>query len=415
MQNKNYTIRHLNDNEIPELEKMFNTIFHPEKVGSLARVMTESFPDIEKENWFIAAEAKSEKPVAGLVRIPWEWEIEGVRLKIAEQGIVGTLKEHRGHGLIRQLNEKFDQDAATENYDLQAIEGIPGFYHNFGYYFSLPLEQHLNLSLHVIPDTELKAEIKLATENDIPQLIAWEKEGRRHFSFSVCRNENHWRYIMGPGRKAEYCSDLLIFSYRSEKALCRVQHFGFGDGLIISEINEGISPALFNEILIYLKQRAIKNKKPYLRFNMIPESDAGKMLLARGAKEEIPWGWQIKIPSLKNLLTKIGTVLEKRLDGSIMNGYSGKFRISTYVSGAEISFNKGKISSICDPSEEEIPVLSIRNDVLPALVLGARSFSEIRNFRPDTFCRSPFDTGGDARNLTEILFPKTISWIYGEY
>jgi predicted acetyltransferase len=56
----------------------------------------------------------------------WEWEIEGVRLKVAEMGIVGTQEPHRGKGFMGMLAREFDRTLLDEGWDLAVIQGIPG-------------------------------------------------------------------------------------------------------------------------------------------------------------------------------------------------------------------------------------------------------------------------------------------------
>jgi predicted acetyltransferase len=77
--------------------------------------------------------------------------LEGTKLHVAEMGLVGTQENHRGRGLMRTLNREFDKTLDEEKFDLAVIQGIPGFYHQFGYHYAIPLENHINMPLHISP------------------------------------------------------------------------------------------------------------------------------------------------------------------------------------------------------------------------------------------------------------------------
>lgn len=149
------------------LREHFSQVFHPEAVGTLAETMFHHLPGMEERNWFIAEVRGTGQIAAAFALIPWIWELETCRLKVAEMGIVGTLEEHRGRGLQRMLNAEFDRTLAEEEYDLAVIQGIPGFYSQFGYSYAVPLENHINLPLHEIPADSGPYTYRLAGESDL--------------------------------------------------------------------------------------------------------------------------------------------------------------------------------------------------------------------------------------------------------
>ena len=133
MKNK-YTIRRAeSSSDGKRLQTLFAEVFYPEKVGVLAETMFHHLPRMEYKYWFIAEEKQTGSIVSAFALIPWTWEMEEIKLKVAEMGIVGTLKAHRGQGLMRILNKEFDKTLEEEKFDLAVIQGIPGFYHQFGY------------------------------------------------------------------------------------------------------------------------------------------------------------------------------------------------------------------------------------------------------------------------------------------
>jgi len=204
--NEKYIIRRAKSSRDAEkLHTLFNRVFHPEDVGTLAATMFEHLPGMEKKYWFIAEEKKTGNIISAFALIPWVWELEGLKLKVAEMGIVGTLEEYRGQGLMRILNKEFDRTFEDESFDIAIIQGIPGFYDQFGYSYSVPLENHINLPLHTIPEKEKDSvyAFRLADEKDIPFLMKEDKKYRAHYSLSSFRDEAHWKYMLTESLKTE--------------------------------------------------------------------------------------------------------------------------------------------------------------------------------------------------------------------
>ncbi|MCP4405183.1 MAG: GNAT family N-acetyltransferase, partial [bacterium] len=221
--NTKYTIRRaesVHDGE--QLQTLFTEVFHPEEVGILAETIFHHLPGMEHKYWFMAEEKATRNIVSAFALIPWIWEMEGIQLKIAEMGIVGTLKEHRGLGLMRMLNREFDKTLDEERFDLAVIQGIPGFYHQFGYSYSIPLENHINLPLHVIPEKPQHDmyTFRLAGEHDIPSLMQEDKTYRTVYALSSFRDEAHWTYLLTESLKTEYGSEYWIMEHKETMETC---------------------------------------------------------------------------------------------------------------------------------------------------------------------------------------------------
>ena len=88
-----------------KLHKLFTEVFYPEDVGTLASTMFEHLPGMENKYWFVAEARETGNIVSAFALIPWVWALEGIKLKVAEMGIVGTLEAYRGQGLMRILNK----------------------------------------------------------------------------------------------------------------------------------------------------------------------------------------------------------------------------------------------------------------------------------------------------------------------
>ena len=410
-----------------QVSTLLNTVFHPERVGDLASSFFRHLPGLKPEHWFTMADDTTGEPVASFTLIPWTWEINGIRLKVAEMGLVGTLESCRGAGLMRKLNRHFDDYVREKGYDLCIIQGIPGFYHNFGYHYAIEFESHIDLPLALIPDVPTDAiqtfTLRKAGTKDIPFLMAQDDAYRNANAFSVYRSEAAWEYLLTHSRDTEYGSDFWILETAdgAPRYYARVPLQGFGHGLILSEVSETIGHEGFMALIRHLKALAIEAEKPYIRVNLNSESPAARMVLAMGAQFNRPYAWQIKIPDALGFLERIKPALEHRLAAGIFKGYTGTLRLDLYTEAIDLVIQHGKITFARGTDAEVEQTFCIPKDLFAPLVLGYRSWEELQHSRPDIFPANqhlrfkPAVQPDEAGLLTGTLFPKTRSWIYERF
>lgn len=414
------------DNDIKELKQFFNNIFHPEKVGELAEVLTERHPNVGKDAWFLIEDTEVSKIVAGFVIIPWKWKFEGIELKVAESGIVGTDPDYRGKGLMRKLYNELDIYIKESGYDLSMIQGIPGFYHNFGYYYSVTMDNHINMPFHNISEYSGKDEISIreCTDNDIDFLVSQDEITSSEFAVSVYRDSEVLKYLLNDSNKTEYGGSFYVVENKTHNMsyYFKTSLQSFGTGLTINEISENIDYMSFCKVLEFCKKDAVKNGKPYIRLDLHNESAAGKMALSMGAEEGSPYAYQIKIDNRLDFIRKISPVLEKRLKNTMFSTLSAKLRIDMYKESVDISFNNGTIADVCiSGSDSPDYTFNLPIDLFPVLMLGHRTWQELNSNRPDIAPQmqylSPVENRAftDCRLLIDTLFPKCKSWVYLQY
>jgi predicted N-acetyltransferase YhbS len=395
------------------LHALFSDVFHPEDVGTLAETMFHHLPRMEQKYWFIAEEKQSATIVSAFALIPWTWDLDGIQLRVAEMGIVGTQEKHRGRGLMRLLNQEFNTTLDTENFDLAVVQGIPGFYHRFGYSYALPLENHINMPLHLLSADQEKDRysFRLARVEDIPYLLQEDQIYRDHFSLSTFRDNANWKYLLIDSLNTEYGSEFWIMEDRNHrKFYCRIPQHGFGRGLILSEISDRITYEALQHLLSFCKTLANERGKPYIRLNLHQDSTASKLAISMGAERGKTYAWQIKIPNIIRFLKTIRPVLETRLAASSFNNYSGTLRLNFYKTKIDLLWVEGRLENVVQGEGECQDIFSINTDLFPALCLGHRTWRELQYVRPDI---SP--SSGKSMLLIESLFPPRKSWIYEQY
>jgi hypothetical protein len=329
-------------------------------------------------------------------------------------GIVGTLEDHRGQGLMRALNREFDGTLEQEAFHIAVIQGIPGFYGQFGYSYAVPLENHIDLPFHAIPEGQPEGlyGFRLAGEHDVQFLMHEDGRYREYFGLSVSRSAAHWKYLLGESQKTEYGSEFWIMESpaTSEAYYFRVPAMGFGKGLIVSEVSDHVTSRALDCLFAFCKRRAIERSKPYIRLNVHSDSAAGRMALALGARQGRTYAWQVKIPDVIRFLKQISSGLEARMARSCFRRFSGAFRLDFYRSAVDLVWKDGALTTVKPAAGDAGHKLSICTDLFPALCLGHRSWRELRHVRPDIYPSS-----ATAALLVETLFPSLRAWIHEQY
>ncbi|MBN1499390.1 MAG: GNAT family N-acetyltransferase [Spirochaetes bacterium] len=434
----NYIFRRAeNNNDCSKLKILFNEVFYPEKVGNLAEYFFYNLPGLKKSGWFIAEEKITGKIVSACALIPWKLNFEGIELNTAEMGIVATDKSHQRKGLMKHLAAEFNRELISSDYDISIIQGIPGFYHKMGYYYSISFENHINLPLECIPESSGNDfNIRPADENDIIFLMNEDQMMSEKFTVTVKRSHDEWKYLINTTEEnePEYAGEFYICENSRQKFYFKINLHGFGEGLILSEASSGISPEAAAAVFGFCSKLCEARHKPYVRINLHENAALSETAFALGAEPDAAYAWQIKIPDICRFIKKISPVLEQRLSASEMKNITAVYRLNMYSSMTDIYIISGKIISAvnyCSPEDSELHIenlkekisetentemmkniftLNIREDMLPVIIFGHKSLEKLYRFRPDTFTETP-----QAQLLTNTLFPEKDSWIYCRY
>jgi len=414
----------IKSNDLEQLKQLFKTAFHPEKVDEFAEVLYQHLPNLKKEYWLVAEDTSKEQIVAALALIPWEWKMENTIFKVAEMGIVATLPEYRGKGLMHKLNKAFENVMQEEGFFLSSIQGIPGFYHKLGYEYAVELENHIYTPLDLLNNLLKESEFsfRMAEKSDIPFLMDEEQKFQQKFELSVNKSAELWNYQLRESLKTECASEIWMIETNNQQYYFKILLHGFGAGLILSEMSEGISFDAMQASFSFIKSLAIKKQKPYVRLNMHRESTAAKHVLALGANGGKSYALQVKITEPIKLLRQLVPVLEKRIRQSEFNDFTGIFRLNLYQFSIDLNWNRGMLISIEKGNDQEqMLTFNVNPRWFPMLCLGHRNWEEIQWMHPDVkpefLVLNPIDNGNNAKigKLMQVLFPKVKGWINLQY
>ncbi len=207
-------LRTVEDMQDVERLAAFNGMIHGPGVVAMTRSLIVDHPSTRPEHWFFVEEPTSRTILSALCLLPWTLHYEDVTLRAGEMGIVGTLESYRRRGLIRALNQRFTELLHEGGYDLSHIQGIPYFYRQFGYEYTMPLKAHWRVDLDSIAGTEPteghQYQIRSATINDIPLLSRLYNENAATLDIRTARDVEVWRYLLGPSTQTETAADTYL-------------------------------------------------------------------------------------------------------------------------------------------------------------------------------------------------------------
>lgn len=370
-------------------------------------------PGARPSDVFLVEDTASGEVVSSVSLIREAWRYEGVRLPIAEVGIVSTRPAYRGRALVRAQFEAYHRLARREGCVLSIISGIEHYYRQFGYEYALPTGGGVTLRPEQIPDLPAGEEsawrVRPATSEDMPGLLGFYEAETRGLRVSAELTEAVWRY-----------QDGLPEAARERRATWIVEEGGVPRGFLrtwaraIPEWGEGVSIQGAHlphhdgclaalrwakaESLRAHGGRPVRVRLPY---------DAPLVGAARALGGEVgrPYGWLVRVLDPVALMARIAPVLERRLAESPFAGLSRAFTIGMMTESLVLRFRGGRFRQVSAVRRGPRADITLPPPVAPMVWFGSRSMEEVADWYADASIRDR-----SAGRLADVLFPKGPSW-----
>ena len=402
-----------NEADIERVAACDGIVHRDEGIGKMCRRLFMYHPSTRPDDLIFVEDEGTGEVVSSLCLIPWQWRYDNVILEAGEMGIVGTLEPYRRRGLIRAQTNYFKELLMERGFDLSHIQGIPYFYRQFGYEYTIPLIGGYRIEMHQIPDPgkDIKPCFTCRPEvtADLPILRRLYDEAAQDLTIHACRDDEIWQYLSEYTSDAETAYEGWSVEDANGKVVgyFRIQEHGFGEGVTVYEVSRLNYDAAL-AILRYLKKLANIRKKPYIRLQLPDNCVLMQTARYHGAHDLGSYAWQIHIPDMARFLRKIGPALERRLTESPFSGLIEEIRINFYRETIALNFKNGKLTQVQKLGSAGGPIRVPPRAAVP-LMLGYRSCEELRESWPDL--------GMPSREayLMDTLFPKMVSYLYTIY
>jgi predicted acetyltransferase len=397
--------------DIERIAESHRIAFGEEELDVLTRDTLRNYPGIRWDDIILVEDVAKDIVASSICLLPLRWAYEDVVLKAGMLGIVGTRKEYRHRGLIRTQMELFDRRLREGAYDLTVVEGIPYFYRQYGYEYSIPLSRSCKLPLSAVPDLKEGEQDNLAfrpmEDADWPCVRELMQEAAKDLCISMMRSRDEWLFPEklsdeNPDKTTTHVAERqgrivgyvrLRGTFKEQKLLrCRE----------MSQMDHATTLAA----LRFLKKTAEQADCVGINLELPANSNAVRLGVYLGGRDSEPYGWQIRIMDYAAFLDRIKPVLERRLAGSMMAGLTDTVHINLYRDTIRLVFEEGRIASVDSVGKTDEGAIRIPPRMAERLFTCYQSFEELRAFRPDCGVRSQY------RALVDALFPKKTSFIY---
>lgn len=410
----------------------FNSRIHSDtdqpdtRIGAwVADLLRGDHPTLGTDDFTIVEDTRSGKIVSSLNLINQVWRYEGIPFGVGRPELVATEPDYRKRGLVRLQFEVIHEWSRQRGHLMQAITGIPYYYRQFGYSMSLNLDggrqgypAHLP---KLAKDTSEPYIIRSAMLEDLPFMAALYEAGMKRYPLSAVWSPEIWRYeLLGKSAENVNRHELRIIQTPQGEPIGWLMHPAelWGKMMVVTgyELEPGVSWAeVTPSVVRYLLQVGPEYiNKP----DQVCESYGLWLGEAHPAYESAahylptsrpPYAWYIRIPDLPAFIRQVAPALERRLLESNWVGWSGELQISFYRGGLSLKFVKGRLETAeaWQPTNPEDGHAGFPDLTFHEILLGRRSFAELRYAYPDCWAKS------ELYDLFDTLFPRRPSNLFG--
>lgn len=375
-----------------------------------------------KHVWCVVDPAKNGKIVSGLFLIPQVWRYEDVEIPVGRPEIVATHADYRRRGLVRELFTVLHDYSEAQGHLLQAITGIPYFYRQFGYGFTVDLGSRGQIPFTAIPklgkDEKIRLSLRKATVDDIPTLIQLDKSETRYALLTAVRDEALWHYeLTGRNPKSFWQMDYQMIVNESGEAIGYIalnnsESADYATGLwrwVIGDKSNYLET--FEDTLRVIREYIRAENDKIIALDV---TDSNHPIIVQLMQRNFGmytrnrmYAWYLRIPDHVKFIKAITPVLERRLANSPLHNYTGELLISFYErDDLFMKFGDGKIVEVSMNNQKFRPHARFPFDTWLNLVFGANTEAEIHTALPDAL------NTAEAAILLDILFLKKKSILF---
>jgi hypothetical protein len=378
-------------------------------------------PTLTHDDYFLVEDITSGQIVSSLNLIPQTWTYESIPFGVGRVELVGTLKEYRRRGLVRELFKAVHQRCEELKLPVQSITGIPYYYRQFGYEYALDLGGGYNVALSMIPETPASSSFVMREWqlSDLPRLEALYASSIRKKLIACQRPAEHWRYRFAGQRPQSIQKIWLYVITRADQIigyLC-IPVDCWGPNMRIAEL---VLDAPYPDVIPWLLPRlrdeipiCLPDANPPLQsiyFNLGNHHPVHPYLKNYLPAHRVPYGWYIRVSDLAAFIHHIAPALERRIARSPLAGLTRSLVLDFYTNGLQLDSEKGRLATAAnlpcgiEKFDGRFPPL-----VFLQLLFGYRSLEQI--------CHSFADAGTkpEAAPILTTLFPRKPSWVVELY
>ena len=400
----------------------------PATTAHFTDLLTKSHPSFTGQDMTLVEDPKTGQILSAQHFSTHTWTYGGVPIRIGEVEHVSTHESARRQGLVRLQFEVMHQWAHERELVATVVNGIPWYYTQFGYELAREKWSGPTAPRSLCPslknDEPERYRLRPATPGDMGLMARAYEHGQESVLIGYKRTLDHWMFEFRRSDENPWRRDIRIVEDVDGNGVGFISVVPDDRGsssrwVDAFEVLDGVPWALVTPAVIRSLLGAHdgtpEETRESVRFGWLgsehpcvvhsPELFYDDPTTLHGA-------WYIRIPDMVAFLRQVTPALEARLLESPWRNYIGSITVSLYKRGGlEIALDRGAISiRPWQPVGLFDGDARFADQILEQLVLGYRSFEELRRFFVYRTAASPL-----ARSLLGTLFPSQRSFIWPTY
>jgi N-acetylglutamate synthase-like GNAT family acetyltransferase len=384
-------------------------------------LMSGEHPTTKPSNFVIVTNA-DEQIVATAGLIEQTWAYEDVSFGVGTPEFVATHEDYRRQGLMTAVIEAVHRVSKLNGQVVQAVNGIPYFYRQFGYEYALDADDRrvLRADAFVVPATTAY-HVRRAQVEDIPALLAIYERQRAGKLITNVMDAQRWQFDLtghsvGSDIKMRHYSvldgDRRIVAYfklwgdeDDPNGEAVINEFGVVDEAMIVPIMQAVVRSLAEVTL----QAELPDALTRITLGLGRAHRVYEVMQRYLVQSGRPTSWYIRVPDVAEFVRHIRAVLERRLARSMYAGVSREVVLSFYTEALTIKIAAGQVvSAVITPLDavaEDAISAAFPPLVFLKLLFGYRGLDELLYAYPDV------QISEADEELVRVLFPKQDSWM----
>jgi len=404
-------LRAVRDEQDVERYAAFNAAVFDAASGITSAHLLHHHPEIGYDDFLLVEDEHTDEVVSTVCLIPWHCRYEDIVLDVAMLEMVATHPQYRHRGLIRAQVNRLHQMVTERRFDLSIIEGIPYYYRQYGYTYAIDHRASDSLPVWRIPNwcngEACPYRMRQATPADAPVLTRFYQESMAAVQFHALRSLEYWRFLL---QSAKYPTRVV----EDRRNGCAV-----GYVCTTKLANRGIRVAenwiTNHDAGMAVLQQLKAESSGEIQLGWPQTSTLVQNGRSLGSVSLPVYQWLLHIPDVVRLLSKIGSVLERRVAASVFAGLTADVCINLFREAFVLRFEKGRLLGVESAGFVDASMgaeggdICIPPEAFVRLLFGYRSLDEMRDAWPDIVVKP------ERRHLVDVLFPKMTSYLCMPY
>ncbi|PSL51724.1 acetyltransferase (GNAT) family protein [Saccharothrix carnea] len=374
---------------------------HP-GIAAWVEDLLDGHPAVVPDDFLVAEDSATGRPVASLVGLRQDWGLGGIRLPVAQVELVGTAPEHRGNRLTERLFAALHRRYAADDVPVQVIEGIPYFYRRLGYDYALSNDGAPTVPATALPNSSAPT-MRPATVADADDLAAIDRQ-LVHGDALVCpRDAEVWRYEMAGRRPDDQAGRTVVVPALDGAVRAYLVYAprmsAAGELTVVAAAcaRPADWPWVADAVHAHLghvgRQHAAALGQPFTGVRFLLDPDHPLVRLGPPGVPRRRRGWYARTGDPAGLLARLLPLLRDRWRAADLRWPEPTLTIDTYGRAARLDFTDGEPTAVTavrgavSPSTDLRTHAAIPPGVLLRLAFGHRTLSEVLDDWPDCLVR----------------------------